>query len=73
MIKNLFFTAALFVGLATCAQTGTAKLPFWDHKLSFEQRVDDLVKRLTLEEKVAQMLNHAPAGRRRSGTTIYFI
>jgi len=61
MIKNLFFAASLFVGLAACGQTDTAKLPFWDHTLSFEQRVDDLVKRLTLEEKVAQMLNHAPA------------
>lgn len=32
-----------------------------DTSLSFEQRVNDLVGRLTLEEKVAQMLNAAPA------------
>lgn len=35
--------------------------PMWDHKLSFEKRVEDLVSRLSLEEKVAQMLNAAPA------------
>ncbi|WP_036602667.1 glycoside hydrolase family 3 C-terminal domain-containing protein [Olivibacter sitiensis] len=37
------------------------KYPFEDHSLSFEQRVDDLVSRLTLEEKVSQMLNASPA------------
>ncbi len=35
--------------------------PMWNTKLPFEQRVNDLVSRLTLEEKVAQMLNAAPA------------
>ncbi|MFL5739647.1 MAG: glycoside hydrolase family 3 C-terminal domain-containing protein [Flavisolibacter sp.] len=37
------------------------QLPFQNPSLSFEQRVNDLVSRLTLEEKVAQMLNTAPA------------
>ncbi|WP_153799794.1 glycoside hydrolase family 3 C-terminal domain-containing protein [Foetidibacter luteolus] len=36
-------------------------LPMWDEKLFFDERVNDLVARLTLEEKVAQMLNSAPA------------
>ncbi|MBU3745161.1 MAG: glycosyl hydrolase, partial [Sediminibacterium sp.] len=36
-------------------------LPMWNPTLSIEERVDDLVSRLTLEEKVAQMLNSAPA------------
>jgi len=35
--------------------------PFRDYKLSFEERVNDLISRLTLEEKVSQMLNSAPA------------
>src|SRR6476469_2391590 len=35
--------------------------PFQNTSLSFEKRVDDLVSRLTLEEKVGQMLNAAPA------------
>lgn len=37
------------------------KHTFQDTNLSFEARVDDLVNQLTLEEKVAQMLNAAPA------------
>ena len=61
MIKNLFFAASLFTTFTTHAQVDRASLPFWNYKLSFEQRVNDLVSRLTLEEKVAQMLNHAPA------------
>jgi beta-glucosidase len=43
------------------AQTATYHYPFQNPKLSFEARVNDLVGRLTLEEKVAQMLNAAPA------------
>lgn len=37
------------------------KLPFRDYRLPIEQRVEDLVSRLTLEEKVKQMLNSTPA------------
>lgn len=61
MLKRIFFTISLFAKLAAHAQVDTASLPFYNYKLSFEQRVSDLVSRLTLEEKVAQMLNHAPA------------
>lgn len=35
--------------------------PFQNYHLSFEERAKDLVSRLTLEEKVAQMMNTAPA------------
>ncbi|MDX1953986.1 MAG: glycoside hydrolase family 3 C-terminal domain-containing protein [Chitinophagaceae bacterium] len=37
------------------------KFPMWDHSRKMEDRVNDLVSRLTLEEKVQQMLNAAPA------------
>lgn len=35
--------------------------PMWNPSLPLEQRVKDVVSRLTLEEKVAQMLNATPA------------
>src|SRR5690606_41225758 len=37
------------------------QFPMWNANLPFEQRVEDLVSRLTLEEKVQQMMHHAPA------------
>ena len=45
----------------TRVQAQTFKYPFQNYTLSFEKRVSDLVSRLTLEEKVSQMLNSAPA------------
>lgn len=36
------------------------KFPFEDPSLSIENRVDDLVFRMTLEEKVSQMMNKSP-------------
>lgn len=39
----------------------TFKYPFQNYNLTFEQRVSDLVSRMTLEEKVSQMLNSSPA------------
>jgi beta-glucosidase len=35
--------------------------PMWNHQLPIATRVNDVVSRLTLEEKVAQMLNSTPA------------
>src|SRR5438309_10439208 len=62
-MKKHFFTILMSLSFfSICqAQVDTSQLPFWNYKLSFEKRVNDLVSRLTLEEKVAQMLNHAPA------------
>lgn len=55
-----------FLGLSICiasaAQSQDYKsFPMWNYKLPVEQRVNDVVSRLTLEEKVAQMLNATPA------------
>jgi beta-glucosidase len=38
--------------------------PFLDPDLPFDQRVNDLVGRMTLEEKIGQMMNAAPAIKR---------
>jgi len=37
------------------------RAPYLDPKLPLERRVDDLISRMTLEEKVSQMMNAAPA------------
>ncbi|GAB3527662.1 glycoside hydrolase family 3 protein [Pontibacter brevis] len=54
---------ALFLGAAPSApkQEEKYKYPFQNPELPIETRVNDLVSRLTLEEKVGQMLNSAPA------------
>ena len=57
--KKLFVAVTLLIPATTFAQN--TAYPFRDTRLSFEKRVDDLVSRLTLEEKVAQMLNATPA------------
>ncbi|HEX5653982.1 MAG TPA: glycoside hydrolase family 3 N-terminal domain-containing protein, partial [Chitinophagaceae bacterium] len=49
--------------LATVSATAQdyKTFPMWNPKLPISQRVNDVVNRLTLEEKVAQMLNATPA------------
>ncbi len=59
-MKKSFLIIALFIiGFANAQDYKS--FPMWKHVLPFDQRVTDLVSRLTLEEKVAQMLNAAPA------------
>jgi len=57
-MRKIFVAFALLFSKICFAQT---QYPFQNTSLTFEQRVNDLVSRLTLEEKVAQMLNAAPA------------
>jgi beta-glucosidase len=62
--KKLFvcFLFSLQVySLAAQTASGNYSFPFQNPSLSFETRVNDLVSRFTLEEKVGQMLNAAPA------------
>ena len=65
-MKPYRWTAAtlLFVmlaGLTPKSASGQEKLPYQNPSLPIEKRVDDLVSRMTLEEKVSQMMNAAPA------------
>lgn len=64
-MRIAFTTCLLACSLLLCksntAQTDYRSFPMWNTKLPFEQRVNDVVSRLTLEEKVKQMLNAAPA------------
>ena len=59
-MKKVLTIALLSVCIKSTAQDYKS-FPMWNHQLPVEQRVNDLVGRLTLEEKVAQMMNHAPA------------
>ena len=59
---RISFTLTLvFVSLSVSAQSPPKPEPYLDPALPIPQRVDDLVRRMTLEEKVAQMQNAAPA------------
>jgi beta-glucosidase len=59
MKKNLL-SIFLLLSLSASAQDYKS-FPMWNPSLSIEQRVNDVVSRLTLEEKVKQMLNATPA------------
>jgi len=61
-MKKIFFCLVILVAFisSTLAQKKYS-YPFQDPSLPIEKRVTDLVSRLTLEEKVAQMLNVTPA------------
>ncbi|WP_075590717.1 glycoside hydrolase family 3 protein [Labilibacter marinus] len=53
---RFFITVTLFVLLFSC----TPKDKYTDVTLSFEERVEDLVSRMTLEEKVSQLVYNSP-------------
>jgi hypothetical protein len=51
-----FFAVPLAIG-----QTSPSTPPYLDPSLPFDQSVNDLVSRMTLEEKASQMQDVAPA------------
>ncbi|WEK20932.1 MAG: glycoside hydrolase family 3 C-terminal domain-containing protein [Candidatus Pedobacter colombiensis] len=57
----LLFVMAIVLSFSQMAYSQNYKYTFQNPQLGFEERVNDLVSRLTLEEKVSQMLNAAPA------------
>src|ERR1700748_2710406 len=59
-MKKILAISALLITVNTYSQEYQT-YPMWNAKLSIEERVNDVVSRLTLEEKVKQMLNATPA------------
>ena len=55
----ILLISSVFVGAA--GGQGASLLPYQNPKLSTEQRVDDLVSRMTLEEKTSEMINTSAA------------
>ncbi len=53
-------TIVLMLASVNASTQDYKSFPMWNYKLPVEQRVNDVVVRLTLEEKVAQMLNATP-------------
>ncbi len=61
MNRAILMALSLFSLLYVTGCKPGYEYPFQNPDLSREERVDDLVSRMTLEEKIAQMLNNAPA------------
>jgi beta-glucosidase len=60
--KSLVLVTALLLLTGACSKKAESEgFPFLNTALSIEKRVDDLVGRMTLEEKISQMVNDAPA------------
>jgi beta-glucosidase len=50
-----------FAFLTSLALADSAKYPFRDTSLPIEKRIEDLISRMTTEEKITQMCNDSPA------------
>jgi beta-glucosidase len=66
ILPLLLVVAVLFCHMALAQQTeqppaDISKLPFMNPSLPVEQRVNDLLKRMTVEEKVSQLVNQSRA------------
>ncbi len=62
MKKFIVLSSFLFiVSMLSFSQTQQAQLPYQKTELSFEQRTEDLLSRLTLQEKVDLMRYDSPA------------
>ena len=64
LILSLCLSSLLLPALPAAAQTRATKTATPDYlnpRVPIKRRVDDLVSRMTLEEKIAQMMNKAPA------------
>ncbi len=61
MIRKLVCIGGFALLLFNCNQNRNYKFDFQDPSLTIEKRVDDLVSRLTLDQKISQLMNQSPA------------
>jgi beta-glucosidase len=64
LIKHFHKILACFLAglpLITVVYSQDKSLPYKNEALSFEERTDDLIARMTLQEKVSQLFNESPA------------
>jgi beta-glucosidase len=59
LISTLLLCSIVF--LSSCKEKKTYEYAFQNPELSIEERVEDLINQLTIEEKVGQMMNVTPA------------
>jgi len=61
--KNFFLRLlpVLTISFLSCGSDQKKDFPFLNTHLTIEERVNDLVGRLTLDEKISQMMNASPA------------
>ena len=61
MKRTIISIAIILTCLVFSSFTNKDECKFQNPDLSIEERVDDLISRMTLEEKVSQMMNNSPA------------
>jgi beta-glucosidase len=67
---GIIFQLVIYSTLLFCQDVGKNPI-YMDHTKSFEARVDDLLSRMTLEEKLSQMMSRTPADLTRFGIPGY--
>jgi beta-glucosidase len=61
MKKHFMLICGLILTLSACTVKQQYQYTFQDPDLPLEERVNDLVSRLTVEEKISQMMHNSPA------------
>lgn len=61
MKKITLLSIFCLIAITACKEKTAYEYPFQNPDLNTEERIEDLLGRLTIEEKVAQMMNNTPA------------